>query len=94
MTTTITKTGSNGDRTDYYTAIRNGSTYYVSDNHGVGFGVSQKYAKRNGMPASRRVPEGKLRAELVAAVEQHKTAPLRVHLCQPVTIGEAAALLA
>ena len=76
----------------HYIVVRNGATYYVSDNYGHGFGVQQRYTKRNGTSGQRRLPEGKLRDELIDAVRQH--APLRERLCTPATVEQAGAMLA
>jgi hypothetical protein len=35
------------------------------------------------------VPDGKVRANLLAAIEAYKAQPLRERLCTPMTVGEA-----
>lgn len=82
-------------RAQSYRAKRGSTTYYLVDDFITGsVYVSQVYVSRLGRRGERRLPNGKVRDDLLAALAQHKAAPLRERLCTPVSVAEAAHLAA
>ena len=93
MTITIEalQTLSTSDLSKSYRVQRGSTTYYLTETLRTGsVYASQVYVSRLGRRGERRLPDGKVRDELLAALAAHKTTPLRERLCAPMTVGEAA----
>lgn len=74
-----------------YRAQRGRTTYYMTESLRTGsVYVSQCCVSRLGRRKERRLPDGKVRDELLAALAAHKAFRLRERLCTPMTMGEAA----
>jgi hypothetical protein len=72
-----------------YMVLRGKTTYWIQYNEKLPPYVSQRYFSKLGRSGERRVPDGRLRDDLLAAIEAYKTQPLRKRLCTPMTVGEA-----
>jgi hypothetical protein len=73
-----------------YMVLRGKTTYWIQYNEKLPPYVSQRYFSKLGRSGERRVPDGKVRDDLLAAIEAYKAQPLRERLCTPMTVGEAA----
>lgn len=78
-----------------YRVQRGSTTYYMTETLGTeSVYVSQVYVSRLGRRGERRLPDGRVRDDLLRALALHKTLadiPLRERLCTPMTVGEASA---
>lgn len=82
-------------RAQSYRVKRGATTYYAVDDFVDGLVyVSQLYVSRLGRRGERRLPDGKVRDEIIAALAQHKAQPLRAKLCTSVSVEQAAKMLA
>jgi len=74
-----------------YRVKRGQTTYYMTENFRTGsVYVSQVYVSRLGRRGERSLPNGKVRDDLLAALQAYKAQPLRERLCTPMTVGRAA----
>jgi hypothetical protein len=82
-------------RAQSYRVKRGATTYYMVDDFITGsVYVSQVYVSKLGRRGERRLPDGKVRDELVAALQEHKAKALRERLGTPVTMEQAGRLAA
>lgn len=71
--TTIDPIQATSARAQSYRAVRGETTYYLVDDFATGsVYVSQVYVSRLGRRGERRLPDGKVRDDLLAALAQHK----------------------
>ena len=76
--------------TSVYKVLRGKTTYWVQYSEKLPPYVSQRYFSKLGRSGERRLPDGKVRDDLLTAIEAYKAQPLRKRLCTPMTVGEAA----
>lgn len=78
---------STSDLSKNYRVLRGSTTYYMTETLSTGaVYVSQVYVSRLGRRGERRLPDGKVRDDLLRALARHKTLadiPLRERLCTP-----------
>ena len=56
-----------------YKVLRGKTTYWIQCSSGLPPYVSQRYVSRLGRYGERRLPDGKMRDNLLAALQTHKT---------------------
>jgi|688.fasta_scaffold690805_3 hypothetical protein len=89
MTAITVVSASEYSNTLVYMVLRGKTTYWIQYSGKLPPYVSQRYFSKLGRSGERRVPDGKVRANLLAAIEAYKAQPLRERLCTPMTVGEA-----
>jgi hypothetical protein len=80
--------------TSVYKVLRGKTTYWVQYSEKLPPYVSQRYFSKLGRSGERRLPDGKVRDDLLTAIEACKAQPLRERLCTPMTIGQTSIELA